>query len=92
MDGYLYTGPTITGGSAMFTNAMLGPNADFTRTIAVGQSQKLRIIFEKPAEHEQVALHQRGRVQHGLHHQPVPVKPSSYACLDEGPAHAGPFV
>jgi hypothetical protein len=49
MNGYLYSGPTITGGSAMFTDAMLGPNANFTRTIAVGQSQKLRIIFEKTA-------------------------------------------
>ena len=49
MNGYLYTGPTITGGSAMFTNAMLGANSQFTRTIAVGQSQKLRITFEKTA-------------------------------------------
>jgi hypothetical protein len=49
MNGYLYSGPTLTGGSAMFTDSMLGPNANFTRTIAVGQSQKLRIIFEKTA-------------------------------------------
>jgi hypothetical protein len=48
MDGYLYTGPTITGGSAMFTTAMLGSNA-MLRTIAVGQSEKLRFIFEKTA-------------------------------------------
>src|SRR5262249_55974628 len=34
MNGYLYTGPPIGGGSAMFTNAMLGGNAQFTRTIA----------------------------------------------------------
>ena len=47
MDGYLYTGPTITGGSAMFTSSMLG-NA-MLRTIAVGQSEKLRITFEKTA-------------------------------------------
>src|SRR5262249_23124015 len=50
MNGYLYTGPTITGGSAMFTDAMLGGNAQFTRTIAVGQSEKLRIAFEKTAD------------------------------------------
>ena len=47
MDGYLYTGPTITGGSATFTSAMLG-NASL-RTIDQGQSEKLRIIFEKTA-------------------------------------------
>src|SRR5262249_536506 len=50
MTGYLYLGPTITGGSAMFTDAMLGGNAQFTRTIAVGQSEKLRIAFEKTAD------------------------------------------
>jgi hypothetical protein len=49
MNGYLYSGPTITGGSAMFTDAMLGPNANFTRTVPVGQTEKLRIIFEKTA-------------------------------------------
>jgi hypothetical protein len=49
MNGYLYTGPTITGGTAMFTNSMLGPNAQFTRMIPVGQSEKLRITFEKTA-------------------------------------------
>jgi hypothetical protein len=47
MDGYLYTGPAITGGSAMFTTNMLGSAG--MRDIAVGQSEKLRIIFEKPA-------------------------------------------
>jgi hypothetical protein len=47
MDGYLYTGPLITGGSAMFTSSMLGSAS--MRDIAVGQSEKLRIIFEKPA-------------------------------------------
>ena len=75
MDGYLYTGPTLTGGSAMFTDSMLGPNANFTRTIAVGQSQKLRIHLREDSQHGQVALHERGRVQHGLHHQPLPVAP-----------------
>ena len=49
MDGYLYTGPTITGGSAMFTTAMLGAATRMLRTIAVGQSEKLRFIFEKTA-------------------------------------------
>ena len=47
MNGYLYSGPTLTGGSAMFTDSMLGPNANFTRTIAVGQSQKLRITSRR---------------------------------------------
>ena len=49
MNGYLYTGPTITGGSAMFTDACSARTRTSRRTIAVGQSQKLRIIFEKTA-------------------------------------------
>jgi hypothetical protein len=47
MDGYLYNGPVITGGSVMLTEAQMGPAT--WRTIAVGQSEKLRVIFEKTA-------------------------------------------
>jgi hypothetical protein len=46
LDGVLYSGPTITGGSALLLEAQLGSAA--FRTIAVGQSEKLRLIFEKP--------------------------------------------
>jgi hypothetical protein len=48
LDGYVYTGPPLTGGSATLTLAQLTPSAA-ARTIKVGQSEKLRLIFEKPA-------------------------------------------
>jgi len=46
LDGQLYTGPALTGGSADLTftvNPLL-------RTIKVGQSEKLRLVFEKTAD------------------------------------------
>ena len=46
MNGYLYTGPPLTGGSADLTFT----TDPLTRNIPVGQSQKLRLIFEKTAD------------------------------------------
>jgi hypothetical protein len=47
VDGYLYNGPGLTGGTALLTVPNIGPAQ--IRTIKVGQSEKLRLIFEKPA-------------------------------------------
>jgi hypothetical protein len=48
LDGQLYNGPLLTGGSANLSLAQLAANP-LIRTIKVGQSEKLRLIFEKPA-------------------------------------------
>jgi hypothetical protein len=61
MDGYLYTGPTITGGSVLLTEAQLG-NA-MLRTIAVGQSEKIRLTFTNTASADK-ALYD-GKLQFG---------------------------
>jgi hypothetical protein len=59
MNGYLYTGPALTGGSADLTFT----TDPLTRTIKVGQSQKLRLIFEKTADTN--AAHYTGSVDFG---------------------------
>ena len=59
LDGQLYTGPALTGGSADLTftvNPLL-------RTIKVGQSEKLRLIFEKTADTN--TAHYTGSVEFG---------------------------
>jgi len=59
LDGQLYTGPALTGGSADLTltvNPLL-------RTIKVGQSEKLRLIFEKTADTN--PAHYTGSVEFG---------------------------
>ena len=48
LDGYLYSGPLLTGGSVTLNLAQL-PSNPLVRTIKAGQSEKLRLIFEKPA-------------------------------------------
>jgi hypothetical protein len=47
LDGQLYTGPALTGGSADLTFGGINP---LLRTIKVGQSEKLRLVFEKAAD------------------------------------------
>jgi hypothetical protein len=59
LDGYLYTGPGLTGGSADLTFT----TDPLTRTIKVGQSEKLRLIFEKTADTN--TAHYTGSVEFG---------------------------
>jgi hypothetical protein len=60
LDGQLYTGPALTGGSADLSFASL--NA-LLRTIKVGQSEKLRLFFDKPADTN--TAHYTGSVEFG---------------------------
>jgi hypothetical protein len=60
LDGQLYTGPALTGGSADLSFASINP---LLRTIKVGQSEKLRLFFEKPADTN--SAHYTGSVEFG---------------------------
>jgi hypothetical protein len=59
LDGQLYSGPALTGGSADLTFTTI----PLTRTIKVGQSEKLRLIFEKNADTN--TSHYGGSVEFG---------------------------
>jgi hypothetical protein len=59
LDGQLYTGPPLTGGSANLTFSV----NPLLRTIKVGQSEKLRLVFEKNAD--QNTAHYTGSVDFG---------------------------
>jgi hypothetical protein len=50
LNGYVYSGPDLTSGSMQLTFADLNAINPITRTIKVGQSQKLRFVFGSRAE------------------------------------------